>query len=339
MNKTERKFTQTKNILATSGAVLLSFLFPLSARAASFSEMYVFGDSLSDTGNLFELTNEQIPSSPPYFNGRFSNGPIWVEYLAEDLNVSVNPQTNFAYGGATTGETNVTVSQAPGLLDQIDSFTKPPASLDPNALYIVWAGPNDYLNAGVTDPSQSVANLSTAIASLANDGAKNFLVPNLPDLGSLPRTRNTQVSDSLNRLTQLHNAGLAGTLNSLENTLPRDVNLTSFDVNAIFDRVLNDPASLGFTNVTEPCLNSQTGVACDNPSEYAFWDDIHPTTASHENLGEFAFMTLEKEEPASVPEPFSGMAILGFGVFGAGAMRDRKRKQVRAIPQEVSVKE
>ena len=43
-----------------------------------YTGIYVFGDSLSDSGRLFAAT--QIPP-PPYYQGRFSNGPIWIDYL------------------------------------------------------------------------------------------------------------------------------------------------------------------------------------------------------------------------------------------------------------------
>ena len=48
-------------------------------------DMYVFGDSLSDNGNLFDMTGGLAPPSPPYFDGRFPNGPVWVEHLDKML--------------------------------------------------------------------------------------------------------------------------------------------------------------------------------------------------------------------------------------------------------------
>ena len=66
-------------------------MLPLKAIAASFTEMYIFGDSLSDTGNIFDFTAGNIPPSPPFFEGRFSNRLIWIDYLAEDL--GLNPIT------------------------------------------------------------------------------------------------------------------------------------------------------------------------------------------------------------------------------------------------------
>ncbi len=73
---------------------------------APFDEFIVFGDSLSDTGNVFISLG--VPPSPPYFDGRFSNGPVTVEHVADQLGFpallpSIIGGTNFAWGGAETG--------------------------------------------------------------------------------------------------------------------------------------------------------------------------------------------------------------------------------------------
>ena len=70
------------------------------ASAGAYSNVFVYGDSLSDTGNIYFITGHTTPPSPPYYNGRFSNGPLAVEYLANALH---SPLTSFAWGGATTG--------------------------------------------------------------------------------------------------------------------------------------------------------------------------------------------------------------------------------------------
>ena len=68
-----------------------------AASLAPISQVISFGDSLSDTGNLFELTSGAIPPEPLYFDGRTTNGPVWVELLSIDLGVTLN---NYAYSGA-----------------------------------------------------------------------------------------------------------------------------------------------------------------------------------------------------------------------------------------------
>ena len=75
------------------GRFAWTFLFLLSliasglASADSFSRLYVFGDSLSDTGNAASVVND-LP--PPYYKNRFSNGPVAVEVLAKKLGLSAD---------------------------------------------------------------------------------------------------------------------------------------------------------------------------------------------------------------------------------------------------------
>jgi phospholipase/lecithinase/hemolysin len=86
----------------------------------TFEELYIFGDSLSDPGNLFDFSGGIFPP-PPYFEGRFSNGPVWSEYFADLLDLSparlLEAQTdpfaasegiNFAISGANSGDSNST---------------------------------------------------------------------------------------------------------------------------------------------------------------------------------------------------------------------------------------
>ncbi|HEY9725579.1 MAG TPA: SGNH/GDSL hydrolase family protein [Chroococcales cyanobacterium] len=333
-----------KQILA-GGFVLFCVLSPLKALAASFSSMYVFGDSLSDTGNTFNvskaLTGTGYPQ-PPYFEGHLSNGPNWVDYLAEDLGLNPVPVTtiapgvlptegiNFAFAGATTGTDNTVDPRLPALQQEITAFqgllaqTAQPA--DPNALYIVWAGANDYLPTQsttftpFTTPGPSISNLSFALNTLVQAGAKNLMVVNLPNLGELPLTRNTPISQGLNSLAQAHNAQLT----TLTQSLGSDVNVTSVDVNTLFTNAINNPAQFGFTNVTDPCFNNIT--VCNSPNQYLFWDGIHPTTATHQFIADLAFNSLNSEPSQSVPEPTSVLGLLVFSVLGSKTLFKSKFK-------------
>ncbi|RCJ42672.1 GDSL family lipase [Nostoc minutum NIES-26] len=321
-----------KQILA-AGFFLLSLMLPLKASAHSYEEIYIFGDSFSDTGNLFNFTSGAIPPSPTYFNGRFSNGPIWVEYLASKLKLTVNPNTNFAFGGATTGFDNLGLPIFPGLQQQINSFTTANLAANSNALYIVWAGTNDYLDYffnKIPNPTQSVANLSAAITSLAAVGAQDIMVVNSPDLGKFPVTgSDTQSADYLSTLTNAHNSGLVASLNYLSQKLSPNINIIPVNVNYLFDRAIAHAEEFGFTNVTDSCMGDSPVVPIDIPTQpircipdkFLFWDEVHPTTATHKLIGGFAFSALLK---ASVPEP---SAVWGVLVFGVSAVLLRKRKQ------------
>jgi phospholipase/lecithinase/hemolysin len=62
------------------------------------STLVVFGDSLSDNGNLFDLIG--FPQ-PPAWEGRFSNGPVYAEQLASFLHMRLDDR---AFGGAEASD-------------------------------------------------------------------------------------------------------------------------------------------------------------------------------------------------------------------------------------------
>ena len=341
-----------KKQLITVGIAIVSLLLPLKAVAANFAELYVFGDSLSDTGNTFDFTAGNIPPTPPYFPGRFSNGLIWIDYLAEYL--GLNPTTyadivlgglqptegiNFAFGGATTGEENTVfltfpnVPNLPALPDQISIFTENfSTTADTEALYIIWGGANDYLpTEGIFEPfttsTESINNLSNAITSLADVGAKNIMVVNLPNLGDTPVAFNANQQqpgtvERLNDLSEEHNTALAAEIDDLSLSLAPDVNLISYDLNQLFTAVTKNPEQFGFTNITTGCLL----VGCTNPDEFLFWDTQHVTTAANQLIADAALEALETE---SISEPTSNLAILILSTFGAGIVLKHKKSIFR----------
>lgn len=342
-----------KPILAT-GVVIFSLLLPVKANAAQFSNLFVFGDSLSDTGNVFNVSNGFIPPDPPYSNGRFTNGLNWIDYLAQDLGLEVNPITgnvdptkgiNFAFGGATTGKDNTLaltfpqLQSLPGLqgemgkIGEIELFQgflqQTQQNADPNALYIIWIGANDYLPTEgtfvpFTDPTVPIDNISKAVNSLTAIGAKNIMLVNLPDMGKAPLALaiDAQVpgtSAALTALTQAHNAAL----NNLEKSLAPDINLISFDINSLFNGVINNPGQFGLSDVTNPCLVSiDPSIVCSNPDQFLFWDSQHPTTKAHQLIANAA---LEAIKP--VPEPVSALGIITFGVLGVGVLKSKVNGQ------------
>ncbi len=289
----------------------------MNAIAATFSQLVVYGDSLSDLGRAYDLTKTTSDPAPPYgaaTGGKFSNGPIWVEYLAASLGLAIDKNTNFAAGGATTGKVNTTsgVAALGGIQNQLAGSS----ISDANALYIIWGGANDYLGGGSTDPTIPLDNLAGEISALARRGAKNILVSNLPDLGAIPLVNQVPANAiALNTLTQFHNQGLAVGIDNLRKLNP-SVNLTLLDVNSLFKQVATNPSNFGFTNVTDSCL-SASGI-CNDPNSYLFWDPFHPTTTGHQLIGNLAFNTVS----TSVPEPTT---ILGSLIAG-GAIIAFKRK-------------
>ena len=281
--------TVRKIILALT-LTLLAFMTSLvlaTGRVEPINELNVFGDSLSDVGQVFQATGGMYPPNPTYFQGRYSNGWVWVEYLADRLHLSSRQTNNFASGGATTGSDRN--SLVPGLLAQVQLFTKTHQQPNPNALYVLWAGANDYLQ-GISNATVSVENVARAITSLADMGAKNILVANLPDLGQLPATRSSNNSVSLSGLTQAHNQRLRRSLKLLSQQYP-NLQIVTMDANKLYFEASANPAAFCFTNVINACRSGTR--ACSNPEQYLFWDSIHPTTAAHRILAERAFSVLK----------------------------------------------
>lgn len=316
-----------KRFLIISGLVLSATLVPIKAIAATFSQLVVYGDSLSDLGRAAAATGGAAPPYSAVFGGgRFSNGPIWVEYLAASLeipadgNPAINRATNFAVGGATTGTANIIQPLIPFPIPALNGIQKQVNDnvvTDPDALYVIWGGANDYLFAGITDPGIPVGNLFTDINTLIDRGARNILVPNLSNLGALPSTRNLGATAiDLNNLTAFHNAGLVANIADLNRARP-DVNLNLLDVNGLFNRVVANPSSFGFTDVTNQCITATT--VCANPSANLFWDEVHPTTEGHRLIGELAFNTVS---PTAVPEPIT---MLGSLMAGSAAIAFKRK--------------
>jgi len=337
--------------LVTAGFVLCSFMLPLRASAANFDQLYVFGDSLSDTGNVFNISGGLVDPTkafnpdPPFFQGRFSNGPVWVDYVGEQLGLtptlftnlsSTTPPTqgiNYAFGGSNSGLDNAFVPGIPGVLAQVGLFTQGlqanKQTADPNALYTIWGGANDYLFGNVTDPNQIVKNISDSVTLLAQAGAKNIVVFNLPDLGKTPDASANGISSQLTALSTSYNTLLATTLGNL--SLIPGVNIIPVDINSLFNQLITSPGEFGFTNVTTPCvigdlnsISAGTFTVCNNPNDYLFYDAVHPTTNAQKLIAE---ATLSAIEAKSVPEPSAALGVLAFGALGAAGVLKRKQKQ------------
>ena len=242
-----------------------------------FSQMFVFGDSLLDTGNAFSLTGGQFPDNSLSFEGRFSNGPIWIESLASSLdldptaffiNNSVSPDgANYAISGSRSGDQNFLDNLPVGLEQQLQSFIAPllatNQSANSDALYTVWTGANDYLHSTLSlvsefisppdappNPDTTVNNITDSIEALYNVGARNFLIPNLPSLGITPLATFTGTSDILNQLTNEHNQKLELAIAELEQSLS-EASITLLDVNSILDEIIDNPSQFGFSNATD----------------------------------------------------------------------------------------
>lgn len=288
---------------------------PISLLGESFTGVYVFGDSLSDAGNV--KANLGVPVAP-YDNGYFSNGPVWVQTLSQQLGLpdtvaSSAGGNNYAWGSARTGTDIVTPFGVtiPSLVSQSTQYLIDSGGVaEENGLYVIWGGGNDVRNLNALD---SAGDIGSIVTSLAAAGATQFLVPNLPDIGQTPESLSGMAPGSadpadLTAATLVHNAALEAAMSALQLAMP-EITIHFFDVFSLFNQLIDDPASFGFSVVDAPCFAGATGVgggmACATPDEYVFWDGIHPTARAHAVLGSVVPV------PAALPLLLSGLGVFG----------------------------
>lgn len=330
---------------------LLSCLLPALSHA--YADLVVLGDSLSDVGNLRLATQGlpggPLPQDPPYFQGRFSDGPNYTETLWRrlglpgDIKPSFAGGTNYAVGGARTRYhdfdlanpafnplTDATTVSQLTLFGQRDLLLfNNGGHLDSASLYTVWIGSNDVRDAilsvvsggspGFADQlvAQSAADLLVTINDLVMAGARDLLIPSVPDLGLIPEMMvlapsvpgiellATTLSQDFNDLVD---AGLASI----------SAEVTRLDVFTLFRDFIDDPTSLGLpagVNTTQPCSGGFIGVPgtlCSQPREFVFFDKLHPTAVTHRVLGQLA--------ANAVPVPDIAW-LVAIGLLAIGAAR------------------
>ncbi|MBS0639074.1 MAG: SGNH/GDSL hydrolase family protein [Proteobacteria bacterium] len=272
-----------------------------------FSNIYAFGDSLSDTGNAWIGTARVVPNGDLYSNGRFSNGPVWVEDLAKDLGLpapgpSVTGGTDYAYGGAQTGATSAHALNPTDLPGQLGQFVASTPNPSPNALYTVWAGSNDVLTIAnsTQTPDQQAASIQQAVGNeaafvqgLVDHGAKNIVVMGVPDLGTIPYERDRPANvAAASDLAEQYNSQLGGILQAIMQAHPVSIDL--INTYGLLDNAITNPSAYGLTNVTDPVWsgnltdkNSGTFAATGaDQGGYLFYDHMHPTATGHALLAD-----------------------------------------------------
>lgn len=248
---------------------LLLMLFSINIHAAKINKLIFFGDSLSDNGNLYSLLFHIIPKSPPYFEGRFSNGPTWAENLGKHYqNKNSADYKIYAYGGATTifhlPTTHFVAPTNLGL--ELDKYILDSAfSNRSETLFSIWIGGNDYMFFQSEDPDELttkvVDKISSSIDSLIYYGGKNFLILNLPDLSKIPSSRGTNSEAILQTFSILHNQKLAAAMLELQDKYP-DVKITTIDMFETFNDVMTNPEKynekyhINVANLTDACWKS-----------------------------------------------------------------------------------
>ena len=320
-----------RKLLASTALCLV-----LGAQAATaqsqYSSLTVFGDSLSANAAIAALSPAFVPAAP-YYKGRFSNGPVYAEYLPALLNIG-GAFNDYAIGGAYTGKLSETIGAVPvsgtningtlsslanannGILPfaydtsvqgQINRWIAGGGSGTSTGLFVLYGGANDFLNmAGVVavqpnlsttqvqgiigqQVTLSVTNMVTNLTLMAKAGAKNFVVPLLPNLGVTPSLNFSAASAQLGTLAaSAYNIAMANAMAGLQSSL--GVKIYLVDAYSIVNDIVANPSKYGVSNVTTACVG--TTSLCANPSSNLFWDSVHPTAGIHQILAEAVTATV-----------------------------------------------
>ncbi|CAF2625583.1 unnamed protein product [Rotaria sp. Silwood2] len=266
-----------------------------------FHTVVIFGDSLSDTNNVYKLTNGTWPIVPPYHQGRFSNDSIWVDRLR------VSNVKNYAYGGATTdntvvqGYTKSDTVPVPGIRQQIEIYinSAKERTIDfVHTLYIVSGGGNDFVFSKIPNPFVVVNGLSNAIDDLIAFGAQHILVFNQPPAQAFPYIHALGLDFVFKNLTLLFNTILSLRLKRTQKDNSQ-VSLTVFNIYSIIKKIIDN--ELGqFTNIVDQCWDTVNGTSVvmhgADPSKYVFIDKFHFTSSVHEIIADVVNNFISNEQ-------------------------------------------
>ena len=263
-------------------------------------EFIIFGDSLSDQGNSYASFG--TPQSPPYYSGRFSNGPIWAEKVSSSYGKTITAGngagsgTNRAFGGAQTGN-GMSFLILPNVGEQINRYlNNVNSNFNSDDLVFLFAGGNDFIF-GAADPNITLQNVLNHANTIADSGAENFVVVNLPPIEKTPTYSSNTPTDIIQagNKVNFYNSQLSIEMSALANQ--RNLSISVIDIHTMFNEIYYNGTFAGITNVVDEACGFNTG-SCNsndvvsNPDEFLFWDYVHPTRVIHDALAELMLQEL-----------------------------------------------
>ena len=355
---------------------------PQGSTLPAYSAVYAFGDSLSDAGNasiITKPTGTTRPVSPPYYaqqygavsGGVFSNGPTWVQDVSVALGLgtlapSLTGGTDFAYGGAVTGEepqTSDITTLTNSLPAQFAQFKAQVSTPSANALFTVSIGANDILGIlgdaslsaqqQTADVNAAVANAASFVRQLVGAGAKTILVLNVPNLGVIPDvtarqpqsgTAPTAIDAEATQLANAFNSALGGQLASI--AASSGVRIQTVDSNALINNAVVNPAAFGLTNVTTPVWSGDNGNASSGTlaastragqDQYLFFDSVHPTETGHQAIADLAESQLIGGPVLAATDTTEGQPVAAQGQPYTGPVGSLVRQYIDITPDNVNI--
>ncbi|KAJ2559942.1 hypothetical protein EV175_000055 [Coemansia sp. RSA 1933] len=311
-------------VIATVYAAAASVQALAIRTSSSKPTLYIFGDSLSDIGTLKELTLGLIPPSP-YWEGRFSSGPVWNEYLALLLDYNLY---NKAIGGSTANNDDETLIdilgvKIPSTQDQINAFKVlfPLYTLDSTRsqdIAVLEVGANDYfadqtnIVNGTISVDSFVDTLSTTVVGqldqLRQIGFKNIVVANMAAIQYTPMASNGDTVSVATNVVTSYNTLLATKANAWASSYS-DITFSISDIGQYVQISVGSSSiisALGLTDTTDACTSGImistfdelisdiiSGItACADPSTNYFFDSVHPAERVHRLFGYYAWKSI-----------------------------------------------
>ncbi|TCP42853.1 SGNH/GDSL hydrolase family protein [Rhodovulum marinum] len=310
--------------LALAVALLAAPLPAAAVSLGTYSDVFVFGDSLSDPGNLFDAVYGAplSPVAPLYGNAQFSDADAW----ASQLGIDFASGANFAFGGATavqSGPFDIALPNGPypvdvpDFADQRALYRAAAPTLGSNPLAAVWFGGNDLRDAFIApDPGsavpiaigQAVTAIATGVQELVNEGLTTVAVFGLPNLGRVPQitTRGAAAIAAATGATVAFNDTLRTALAGVTGG-----DLAFVDIFGLFETVAAAPGAYGFTDIEDACLGALLAGTASDCQGFLFYDDLHPTAAGHALIAD---RFLESIAPVPLPAG-GGLLLAGLGML------------------------
>ncbi|KXN85733.1 Thermolabile hemolysin [Leucoagaricus sp. SymC.cos] len=261
---------------------------------STFSTIVTFGDSYTDGGK-----HDGSPLNPPILHapntsagGRYTNGPVWAEYLAGVHGAAIR---DYAVKGAVVDvnqwpQSKSSLQGADDLLIQANTFISQDGASDPaSTLYVLFFGIEDYVqssengNSSLSNQAQNIAYTMLRLASSPVFG-KNFLIVD-------NHGRGTETDAGAAFKSELFTDLGAMVANFA-------LNIGFVDLSTVWDGVLGSSpgaAAFGYTS-TEPCLKSPTTTdgSCADPDHAFYWFDGNPTTVTHKIISDYVQTVMSK---------------------------------------------
>lgn len=282
-----------------------------------YTEVVTFGDSTTDSGFAYQLSNHTWPPVPPFNSeGGFADGPLWNQILAKKF-LSNAIVKNFACGSATTDSqlaqgvmsrnpnlfANYHIrnnTRSPGVRQQIALYINSTSnrSIDfDRTLYIIWTGTNNYFFNKTLTPADTVQSIIDCSKLLIAFGGRHLVIINEPPFDRFPAFRNKSDTNATKQLYINHNTILAKKFNENFSPPTAERNIQLFDSYSVISNIMENYAKYDFENLNncwDTTVGSTVQVICPNITKRMFCDEYHFTSHMQSFIAEELYYSMTK---------------------------------------------